>query len=312
MRTFVVSDLHGNGEVYNSIMSYLENVSRSDEVELYINGDLIDRGLDSFEMLKDVKERCEGKGKVKIHYLGGNHELMMYQFYKKYIETGKYDMFDIWFSNGALYTEGGLDCLEWEKAERYYQYVGDLKIYKKFPQMVKDKKILLVHSQPPIDIYDQCPLRIKDDTQEVFNSVWTREYEYEYFFFSRGPLKAHNNLGKDGYLVINGHTPAESRKGFIYNKDQHYLNIDGGCARYACGDFTRCKVPLVEIKDDFLPVLVFNHDNQIVAGYYFDGELIPMEQDELNERRKLINHVHDGEGEKGRALIKESLEILNE
>ena len=37
-----------------------------------------------------------------------------------------------------------------------------------------------------------------------------------------------------------------------------------------------------------------------------------MEQDELNERRKLINHVHDGEGEKGRALIKESLKILNE
>ena len=55
MRKFIVSDLHGNGEVYDSIMAYLENISLSEEVELYINGDLIDRGLDSYRMLEDVK-----------------------------------------------------------------------------------------------------------------------------------------------------------------------------------------------------------------------------------------------------------------
>ena len=73
MKTFIVSDLHGNGEVYDSIMSYLENVSNEEEVELYINGDLIDHGFDSFRMLYDVIERVKGKGNIKIHYLGGNH-----------------------------------------------------------------------------------------------------------------------------------------------------------------------------------------------------------------------------------------------
>ena len=77
MRKFIVSDLHGNGEVYDSIISYLENISLIDKVELYINGDLIDRGIDSMRMLEDVKERCEGKGNIKVHYLGGNHELLM-------------------------------------------------------------------------------------------------------------------------------------------------------------------------------------------------------------------------------------------
>ena len=56
MRKFIVSDLHGNGEVYDSIISYLENISLIDKVELYINGDLIDRGIDSMRMLEDVAQ----------------------------------------------------------------------------------------------------------------------------------------------------------------------------------------------------------------------------------------------------------------
>ncbi len=83
MRKFIVSDLHGNGEVYNSIIGYLENISLCEEVELYINGDLIDRGIDSFTMLMDVYKRINGNGNIKINYLGGNHELMMWQALKK-------------------------------------------------------------------------------------------------------------------------------------------------------------------------------------------------------------------------------------
>ena len=32
MRKYIVSDLHGNGEVYDSIIGYLENVSLVDDV----------------------------------------------------------------------------------------------------------------------------------------------------------------------------------------------------------------------------------------------------------------------------------------
>jgi hypothetical protein len=54
MQKYIVSDIHGNGDIYDTIMGYLENVSLTDEVTLYINGDLFDRGLDSFRILLDV------------------------------------------------------------------------------------------------------------------------------------------------------------------------------------------------------------------------------------------------------------------
>ena len=47
MRKFIISDIHGNGNLYYSVMSYLENISKCEDVTLYINGDLIDRGLES-------------------------------------------------------------------------------------------------------------------------------------------------------------------------------------------------------------------------------------------------------------------------
>ena len=34
MRKFIISDLHGNGEVYDSIMAYLDNISLKEKVEL--------------------------------------------------------------------------------------------------------------------------------------------------------------------------------------------------------------------------------------------------------------------------------------
>ena len=57
MRKFIISDIHGFGNVYYSLMSYLDNISEHEEIELYINGDLIDRGYESAEILLDVKKR---------------------------------------------------------------------------------------------------------------------------------------------------------------------------------------------------------------------------------------------------------------
>ena len=65
MRKFIVSDIHGNGNVYYSIMGYLDNISKEEEIELYINGDLIDRGDYSSEILLDVMKRIK-ENKFKI------------------------------------------------------------------------------------------------------------------------------------------------------------------------------------------------------------------------------------------------------
>ena len=54
MRKFIVSDIHGLGNFYYSIMNYLDNINKEEDVTLYINGDVIDRGINSAEILLDL------------------------------------------------------------------------------------------------------------------------------------------------------------------------------------------------------------------------------------------------------------------
>lgn len=300
MRKFIVSDLHGNGEVYNSIMAYLENISLIEDVELFINGDLIDRGIDSFTMLCDVKERIEGKGPIKINYLGGNHELMMYQAYKERARGKSVRPWCNWMCNGGWIVEGALDELDEEISDEFMNFLGELKIYHKFEETILGNNILLVHAQAPKTVKDECHLKISDDNSVVEKAVWTRSSDSFY---------DHNTLGKKGYLTIIGHTPVSNEDGFIYNREENYFNIDGGCASYANGFFKYKNVPLVEVKPDMLEILIFNHNNEIDKGYIYDGELYEISDKCLNKRRCFINHDYDNCMEKQKTLIKEILEI---
>ena len=109
MRKFIISDIHGFGNVYYSMMSYLENLSQNEDIMLYINGDLIDRGYESAEILLDLKKRVE-EHKFTIIYLGGNHELMMYQFFKN-LKKNKAIYDNDWYNNGGIVTDNGLQEL---------------------------------------------------------------------------------------------------------------------------------------------------------------------------------------------------------
>ena len=131
MRKFVVSDLHGNGNIYNSIMYYLENLKDSldEDITLYINGDLIDRGIDSASMLLDVMKRVNNHSKIKIEYLAGNHELLMYKALNKIIRTGRRPLISDWFLNGGIVTLDGLEQLvDKEDLPIINEFISNLKI----------------------------------------------------------------------------------------------------------------------------------------------------------------------------------------
>ena len=303
MRKFIVSDLHGNGEVYKSIIGYLENISLTEEVELYINGDLIDRGIDSFTMLMDIIERINGKGHIKINYLGGNHELMMWQAIKER-KPGKNPRgrnSSRWLCNGGWVIEGELDVHE-EGEELYnnlFKFLGKLKIYHKFEEKIRGGNILLVHAQAPKHIKDICDIKISDNTTVVDKAVWNRR---------ELPGEKRVFLGKEGYFTIIGHTPVSDRRGFIYDREDNCLNIDGGCAGYANGFFSYERVPLVEIMNGYIKIILFNHNNEIVNSYIFDGELFGMTTGEIERERLFIDHSNDNCMEKQKALIKRNIE----
>ena len=298
MRKFIISDLHGNGDIYDSIMAYLDNMSMLEGVELYINGDLIDRGLDSYRMLEDVIDRIHNNDSINIRYLGGNHELMMYNALK-HKKPGKSLLpINTWIMNGGGILDKKIDSLDDSstKINEYVSFLGDLKIYKCFEECVKNNPILLVHAQAPREVLKKCNMKIKDNNNAVSKAVWTRE-KGEYF---------HHKLGKKGYLTILGHTPVLEKCGYIYNRKENYINIDGGCSYYAYGDFHVDHVPLVEICNDHLELLIWNHDNDIFNGYFFDGEFHQMSLADLMQRKIYIDHNLDDIGIKTRELIKKN------
>ena len=284
MRTFIISDLHGNGDIYNSIMNYLENISNYNQVELYINGDLIDRGINSYDMLEDVINRIKNDDFIKIHYLGGNHELMMYNALCKKIKGKKLSIFNDWLMNGGFVIDDKLNDLDnsLDKCKEFFGFIGNLDIYHKFEETINGNNILLVHAKAPNEVLDKCNMKISDNNKKVSDAVWTRD--------KKGSLSC---IGKEGYLTIIGHTPIYDRCGFMYNEEGNYINIDGACAAYACGYFEHDHVPLVEVCDNYLELLIWNHKNSIIDGYYFDGDFYKMTIAELVERREYINYNND-------------------
>lgn len=310
MRKFIVSDLHGNGDIYDSIMGYLDNISDSEEVELFINGDLIDRGPDSFRMLMDVIDRINGAGNVRINYLGGNHELMMYNAIRKRKPGHNVNHFSSWMLNGGWPIEGELDARE--DGEELYDYfrdfVGELKIYHVFDETIENRKILLVHAQAPKQAKNFENMQIKDNNIAVEKAVWTRREDTDLFTYGVKSIMDLNRIGLDPYFTIIGHTPVSNEDGFEYNKKEHYLNIDGGCAGYAIGRFEYNHVPLVEVKDNYLELLIFNHDNEIVKGYFFNGEFFKMKDLELDYRRLFLNQKYNGQEKVYKMKIRETLD----
>ena len=312
MRKFIVSDLHGNGEVYDSIMAYLENISLTDEVELYINGDLIDRGFDSFRMLEDVIDRINGKGPIKIHYLGGNHELLMYQALVDRYPGRGFDHHSNWMNYGGWSIEGHLDEIKSnqdfeEKCEELKSFLGNLEIYKIFPEIINKNQLILVHAQVPENL--TMDLRIRNDNKTIEDAVWTRRLKRRNLLLWPGEVIGYNRIGKEGYLAIMGHTPVTDEKGFVYYDEENCLNIDGGCALYAMGRFEFDHVPLVEVKDDYLKILVFNHNNEIINGFYFEKITLCMSEEELDRERVFINHEFDNNALENKQLIKEVFEV---
>ena len=287
MRKFIISDLHGNGNIYDSVMAYLNNVNKDDEIVLYINGDLIDRGEDSARMLLDVQNRITNNKGFKITFLGGNHELMMYQSYLQIKDDNySWSRTSDWFiGNGGNVTAYALEDMQTlEESYETIRFVSNLKIYHKFNETLDDKKIVLSHAMCPYIVKDKCDLKIKDNTFTVENLLWTRRIDLWCF--------EKNKVGSNDYFTIIGHTPVDKPEGYEYYEDDNAINIDGGCAPYAVGRTNYNHTPLVEIdsNNNRLIILTFNNSNEIIYGNYFEsGKSFDIPEYELDNYKKYIN-----------------------
>ncbi|WP_162800252.1 metallophosphoesterase family protein [Oceanobacillus zhaokaii] len=80
MRTFYVTDIHGNFNAFTSLLEHVNFEPAKDR--LIIGGDMINRGLKSADVLHWIKERSRSYPD-NIHIIVGNHEEMMIWFMKE-------------------------------------------------------------------------------------------------------------------------------------------------------------------------------------------------------------------------------------
>lgn len=215
---YVMSDLHGQSAAFFDI---LKQIDFSDKDELYIAGDIVDRGPDFYAIYKYIAEHSN------VHMLMGNHEKMILDFADAV--GGTFDentnllgsrnariAYAHWMRNGGDITFTQLLNLTKEKRDEFLNFIRSLPYYKIIE--IYGKKFIICHARPIFyDGYDvEDNLEILKEEDEI---LWCRDTMPQHI--------------PDNYIVIHGHTPVYSIIGeskiWNYSFGEIY-DIDCGCA----------------------------------------------------------------------------------
>ena len=155
MATYVVSDIHGYYWRFMNLLTQVHFDPRKDE--LYVLGDIIDRGLHSKEMLEWAYDQPSS-----VHFLRGNHEDMMLgiaKCYQKWIEDNNtfvnadeeyYYRYDFVYNNVWTTWNGGLQTFEYLLSLPRAQREDILDWVERWPLFydieVNDRRFVLVHA----------------------------------------------------------------------------------------------------------------------------------------------------------------------
>jgi serine/threonine protein phosphatase 1 len=211
---YCISDIHGCNNEFKRLLRKIHFKSTDD---LYILGDVIDRGEKGIECLKYIMRH------KNIHMLMGNHEHMMLHHLSRlntHVSDDEKKEIKKWISrNGATKTYEAFFSCSKSTQDEILNYLKSLPYYHTIN--VNRKKFLLVHAG--IRVTDKDPVgRIPKQSKE--DLVWIRE---EFIYHPAIP----------GITVVFGHTPVEyidgscaERNAIWYdNKHSDKIGIDGGC-----------------------------------------------------------------------------------
>lgn len=170
--TYFVSDVHGQYELF---IKLLEKIGFSDKDEMYILGDMIDKGKSSVRLLKYVM------GKPNIHCIMGNHEHSLVYEYHSIMEDSPTD-----FSRVLAMLQNHFEpddepltfeVLDWLECLPYY---------------IEGEDFIAVHAGVPAD--------------EENNLIDPAEALPEQLIYDRS-FKERGHIPKGKKCVIFGHTP---------------------------------------------------------------------------------------------------------
>lgn len=247
MATYVMSDIHG---CFDELMDMLKKIEFSAEDKLIMAGDYIDRGAQSYEMLKWIESKPDN-----VILIRGNHDeefaycvdLMGVMFEKRGLPTDNleateliYDLlkelaetklsigaFDYYGTIGKLIREHQVTM---EQLDKWNDIIREMPYVHR--EVVNGKEFLVVHAGYVDDLENA-------DTEDGFETI------EEFYLNARDD--AYMCGGLPGGVIIAGHTPTIFENELPYNNgdvysfydeelDCKFYNIDCGCAYK-----TKCK-----------------------------------------------------------------------
>ena len=213
MSTYIMSDLHGCKEEFDLM---LNKISFSNYDELWIVGDICDRGKYPIKLLQEIMNNDN------MHIIYGNHDLWLEKYIDDIIEIKKGNLsildmnedYHVWFFyNGGKITVENLLDLSYPEIYDIKLYLENKIIYKHLS--IKGQKYLLVHAGIDILHFNQAN-NIDSIAEDVL--LWSH-------------IGIDDNPYKDKVMIV-GHTPT-----FLYGpeydgkiiKGKNIYHIDAGC-----------------------------------------------------------------------------------
>ncbi len=220
--TYVISDIHG---MYEKFIAMLEKISFASEDELFILGDIVDRGNDPVKILEYIID------KPNIIPLLGNHEVMALDILKRInveitsenaeTQIDKQTISDLmdYQLNGGVPTLKGFKALAPDKRNELIDFMEDFLPYEAID--IGDKTFVLIHAGLGNFSEDK---RLSEYTLSELLEM-RPDYERQYF-------------SDNSIYIVSGHTPTQTINGKaeIYQTHNN-IAIDCGAAfggRLAC------------------------------------------------------------------------------
>lgn len=223
--TYVMSDLHGQA---NAFFDILEQIEFSDNDELYILGDVIDRGPKAIEIYNYIFSH------KNIHLIMGNHEQMMLDFVRLnggdilendavYHSRNLRFAYIMWMQNGGNITYEQLLKLTKVKRFKLFEALKKIPYYAKIE--INGQKYILCHGTPVFYELQGVENPTIDDMLQAlmiapeYEILWGRDCYPQQVPFN--------------YKVIHGHTPVHhlwNTNSIKKYSNGDFINIDCGCA----------------------------------------------------------------------------------
>lgn len=213
--TYIISDIHG---CYTEFLELLEKIGFSDDDELFVLGDAMDRGPEPIKVIQDLMSRAN------VTYILGNHDDMMLRSLRKLaVDISEASLIDLsdddfisyyhWLREGGNITEEQFRQLSNEERRDVLDFLECAPAY----EMIENDGKLYIMVHAGIRNFD--PEKEMDEYSPS-DFLWERtDYTKQYF-------------PSDRIFLVTGHTPTmmirEDKKPLVYQENRH-IALDCGC-----------------------------------------------------------------------------------